>query len=77
LWGVAREWREATGASLADADRALHEAHLDAARSRLGETAWEEAVAEGRAMTLERAMAYALEEGAGVARSARAPEERG
>src|SRR5215210_1416258 len=72
LWGVALAWREASGAPLADADRALHEPHLDAARSRLGGAAWEEALAEGRAMTLERAMACALEEGAGVARSARA-----
>ena len=35
--------------------------------SRLGEEAWEEALAEGRAMTLERAVAYALGEGATLA----------
>ena len=77
LWGAVLAWREATGAHLSDAERALHEPYLDAARSRLGEEAWEEGLAEGRAMKLERAMAYALEEGPGVARSARASEERG
>jgi tetratricopeptide (TPR) repeat protein len=75
LWGAAQAWREATGAPLADADRALHEPHLDAARSRLGDARWEGALAEGRAMTLERVTAYALEEGEG-ARSARASGER-
>jgi tetratricopeptide (TPR) repeat protein len=76
LWGAARAWREATGAQLADADRALHEPYLDAARSRLGDARWEGVLAEGASMTLERAMAYALEEGEG-ARSARASGERG
>ena len=62
LWGAAQAWREASGAQLADPDRALHQAHLDAACSRLGDAPWEEALAQGRAMTLERAMDYALEE---------------
>ena len=56
-----RRGGEATGAQLADADRALNQPHLDAARSRLGDATWEELLAEGRSMTLERAMAYALE----------------
>ena len=76
LWGAAQAWREATGAPLADGDRALNEPYLDAARSRLGDARWEEALSEGRAMTLERATAYALEEGESV-RSARASGERG
>ena len=76
LWGAAQAWREATGAQLADADRALNQPHLDAARSRLGDATWEELLAEGRSMTLERAMAYALE-GSDGARSARVAEERG
>jgi predicted ATPase/class 3 adenylate cyclase len=62
LWGVAQAWREATGAHLANTDYELHEPHLDATRLRLGEAAWGEALAEGRAMTLERAVAYALGE---------------
>jgi len=31
-------------------------------RSGLGEQAWEEALAKGRAMTLEKAVSYAMEE---------------
>ena len=34
--------------------------HLTAARSQLGEAEWEEALAEGRAMSLEEAAEYAL-----------------
>jgi predicted ATPase/class 3 adenylate cyclase len=62
LWGAAEALREATGASLAEVDYELHEPHLAAARSRLGEQAWHEALAEGRTMTLEQAVSYALEE---------------
>ena len=68
--------RESTGAQLADAERTLNQPHLDAARSRLGDATWEELLAEGRSMTLERAMAYALG-GRDGARSARVAEERG
>jgi non-specific serine/threonine protein kinase len=38
----------------------MHEPYLAAARSRLGETAWDEALAEGRAMSLDQAAEYAL-----------------
>jgi tetratricopeptide (TPR) repeat protein len=62
LWGAAQAWRVATGAQLADAERTLNQPHLDAARSRLGDATWEELLAEGRSMTLERAMAHALGE---------------
>jgi predicted ATPase/class 3 adenylate cyclase len=62
LWGAAGALREDTGARLADVDYELHEPHLDAARSRLGEAAWEEALVEGRAMTLEQMVANALGE---------------
>ena len=43
------------------------------ARSRLGETAWEEALAEGRAMGLEEAIEYAL---SGAATSTTRPEQQ-
>jgi predicted ATPase/DNA-binding XRE family transcriptional regulator len=43
------------------ADRSLYEEQLAAARESLDERAWEEAWAEGRAMTTEEAVAYALE----------------
>ena len=45
-------------------ERALHEPRLAEARSRLGGPEWEEALAEGKTMTLEQAVAYALGEGA-------------
>ena len=43
-------------------DSSLYERIVAAARSRLGESAFEEARAEGRAMDLERAVEYALSE---------------
>jgi hypothetical protein len=43
------------------ADRSLNEEQLATARESLDERAWEEAWAEGRAMTTEEAVAYALE----------------
>jgi predicted ATPase len=43
-------------------ERALKEPYITATRSRLEETAWQEAWKEGRAMTIEEAISYALEE---------------
>jgi DNA-binding CsgD family transcriptional regulator len=60
LWGAAEATREDTGIALSPSERALHEPYLNSARSRLEETAWEEALAEGRAMSLDRATEYAL-----------------
>jgi hypothetical protein len=40
----------------------LEESLIDAARIRLDEATWREAWAKGRSMTLEDAIAYALEE---------------
>jgi DNA-binding CsgD family transcriptional regulator len=60
LWGAAQAAREATGIALPPGDRALHEAHLVAVRLGLGQKVWEEALAEGRAMSLDEAAGYAL-----------------
>jgi non-specific serine/threonine protein kinase len=60
LWGAAEASREITGIALPPGDRALHEPHLSAARSLLEDVAWEELLAEGRAMSLEEAAEYAL-----------------
>jgi hypothetical protein len=62
LWGAAEALLEATGLRLGPAERGLHERHLIITRSRLGAATWEEALAEGRAMTLEEGLAYALED---------------
>ena len=43
-------------------ERALQEPYLEGARSQLDVTSWQEAWAQGRAMTLEEAISYALEE---------------
>jgi predicted ATPase/class 3 adenylate cyclase/Tfp pilus assembly protein PilF len=61
LWGAAQTLQEAKGIPrdtdwLAEADECM-----SAVRSDLGEQAWEEAPAEARTMTLEEAVAYALE----------------
>ncbi len=60
LWGAAEAAREATGIALPPGDRALHEPYLAAARSGIAEAAWEAALADGRAMSLEEASDYAL-----------------
>jgi len=60
LWGAAEAAREVTGIALPPGDRALHQPHLAAVRSRLGEKVWEQALADGRVMSLEEATAYAL-----------------
>jgi predicted ATPase len=61
LWGAAQDL-EAKGI-LKDTELPPDaDLRISAVRSSLGEQAWEEALAEGRAMTLEEAVAYALEE---------------
>jgi predicted ATPase/class 3 adenylate cyclase/Tfp pilus assembly protein PilF len=62
LWGAAQALQEAEGIPrdtdfLDEADE-----RISAVRSGLGEQAWEEAWRKGRAMTLEEAVSYALEE---------------
>ncbi|MDQ5852092.1 MAG: tetratricopeptide repeat protein, partial [Chloroflexota bacterium] len=64
LFGAAEVLRERLGSPLYAAERAKYEEHVAAARAQLGEAAWEAAWAEGRAMPLEQAIAYALEEAA-------------
>jgi predicted ATPase/DNA-binding CsgD family transcriptional regulator len=62
LWGAAEAAREINGIALPPSERTLHEPYLASARSRLGEVAWRDALAEGRAMSLEGAAEYALSE---------------
>ena len=62
LWGAAQTLHETKGIPrdadfLADAD-----ARISAVRSGMGEEAWEEAWRKGRAMALDEAVSYALEE---------------
>jgi predicted ATPase/DNA-binding SARP family transcriptional activator/DNA-binding CsgD family transcriptional regulator len=62
LFGAAEAFREAVSVQQWPVERALREPYLDAARSRLGVAAWEEEFAEGKAMSLEVAIEYALSE---------------
>ena len=65
LFGAAEGLLEVLGAPVYDyynPDPSLHERTVSATRSRLGDTAFEEARERGRAMTLEQAVAYALED---------------
>jgi DNA-binding CsgD family transcriptional regulator/tetratricopeptide (TPR) repeat protein len=60
LFGAAQALREAVGIEHMPEETAWREPYLAAARSRLDETSWAEAWAEGRAMSMEQAIDYAL-----------------
>ncbi|MFQ5796017.1 MAG: BTAD domain-containing putative transcriptional regulator [Candidatus Bipolaricaulia bacterium] len=66
LFGAAEALREAIGFPLMPPDRTLldYDRNVAAVRAELSEDAFEAAWTEGRAMTLEQAIAYALEEAA-------------
>jgi hypothetical protein len=64
LWGAAARMREDIGVPLPPGEATRYQRHLNAARSTLnGGSAFDEAWAEGRAMTMEEAIALALDEG--------------
>jgi non-specific serine/threonine protein kinase len=62
LWGAAETLRESLGVSLGPAERYHYGPYIAAARDQLDEVTWETAWAEGRAMTLEKAIEHALSE---------------
>ena len=62
LFGAAEALIEAIGYRLVPQERAVLEPYRASVRSRLGEAAWEEAVAEGGALGLDQAIWYALSE---------------
>ena len=62
LYGVVEKLNEVMGTPQDAGENALTGPYLAAARSQLDEASWQEAWAQGRAMTLEDAVAYALEE---------------
>jgi len=62
LWGAVAGYRDATSAPWIPEERAMIEAHIDAARPRLDEATWREEWEKGRSMTLDQAVEYALEE---------------
>lgn len=60
LWGAAESLRETIGAVLSPVELRVYGPYIEAARARLDETAWESVWAEGKAMTVEEAVEYAL-----------------
>jgi len=62
LWGAAEALRETMGVDLSPVERYLLEPYIATARAQLNEAAWETAWAEGRQMTPEQAVEYALSE---------------
>jgi predicted ATPase/DNA-binding SARP family transcriptional activator/DNA-binding CsgD family transcriptional regulator len=60
LWGAAEALREEIGVPSQPENRKVLDPYLAAARSGLGEAAWQTALAEGRAMPPERAIEYSL-----------------
>jgi len=61
LYGAAQSLRETIGTPLPAVARALHEGPMNAARAALGEKAFDETWASGRALTLEQAVEHALD----------------
>jgi hypothetical protein len=60
LYGATEALREAGGAPLPPVDRPDHNHKVAAARAQLDEAVWRTAWAEGKAMSLEEAVEYAL-----------------
>jgi DNA-binding CsgD family transcriptional regulator/tetratricopeptide (TPR) repeat protein len=62
LWGAAEALREAIGAGLVPVESYYYGPYIAAARAQLDEPSWTAAWAEGRAMTPEQAVEYALDQ---------------
>ncbi len=62
LFGAAEALREAVGYQHTPEEGAMREPYLSTTRFRLNETTWQGAWAEGRAMSMEQAINYALSE---------------
>ncbi len=66
LWGAVHALRDVTGAHIPPGERLEYERAVAAACIQVGEEAFAAAWAEGRAMTLEQAVAYASGEHGGL-----------
>lgn len=60
LWGAAKASSQAIGALAAPLDQTAYDRHVAAARAQLDKEAFDSAWTEGRRLTFERAVAYAL-----------------
>lgn len=61
LWGAASAWREAINEPLPLTYQNDYAASIDQVRTQLGEKVYESALSEGRAMSFEQAIEYALQ----------------
>ena len=62
LFGAAEAWREVAGTPLSPVQRAGYEREVAAVRAQLDAARFAAAWAQGRAMSLEQAIAYAVSE---------------
>ena len=62
LCGAAQAIFETTNHYISPFDRAEFDRHIQIARDQLGDTKFEALASQGRAMTMEQAVAYALED---------------
>jgi predicted ATPase/transcriptional regulator with XRE-family HTH domain len=62
LFGASEVMRQSTGGLITAAEQAELERYLSTVQAELGQTAWERAWEEGRAMSAEEAVAYAQQE---------------
>jgi tetratricopeptide (TPR) repeat protein len=62
LWGAAEALRESTASTMTPFVRGYYESHVHTVRSQLDDSSFQRAWSEGNAMSLERAVAYALED---------------
>ncbi len=62
LWGAAEALRESTASTMTPFVRGYYESHVHTVRSQLDPSSFQRAWSEGNAMSLERAVAYALED---------------
>ncbi len=67
LWGAAEAMYESINTVFSPVERRVFGSYIAAARARLDEAAWEAAWAEGRGMTPEQAVVYALQRENGTA----------
>ena len=63
MWGAASALRDAIGSSLPPDEREEYDRQVVFARQALGDETFSAAWTQGRAMTLEQAIQFALEEG--------------
>ena len=76
LFGAAEALREALGIRMSPDERTLEEPYLLAARSQLNGRTWDELWEEGRAMSMEAAIEYALSEEGSTTRTPQAPNRK-